>query len=915
MLGYVARGNEIGKEDFQPDPLSVQRYGAGYRYPQAGWIVLHVEGEPYERGYQHGRLMAPEITAFVRAFASERSSTSPGDAWKITRALVNALFLRRYDREYLEEMKGIADGAAAAGARFEGRPIDLVDIAAINTQELETLDTALEALPTGLEGVNFPHMQSHVPPAPKPMHCSAFAATGPATTDGKVVLGHITMGSLPWAYHFNVWIDMKPTKGHRVLMQSFPGGIQSGLDYYMNDAGILITETTIAQTKYDINGMTLASRIRQAIQYADSIDRAVEIMKICNNGLYTNEWLLADVKTNEIAMLELGTAKSKLYRSSRNEWLGGTEGFYWGCNNTKDLNVRLETFAGMNGRPENACFCPSDRDRVWVRLYEQHRGKIDAHFGKTAFTTPPIAAHSSWDAKFTTTDLAKDLKTWALFGPPLGRSWQPTFEEWKRLPEIHPLVSNPWTVLHSKPGARLRDTRLALDLPDPNKSSFEAPLTTEENEAGMTKPAWHGTILPTTDADIWLAAAFPAYERIVAVANAATECSDGRSQTLKQADRERLAVEINSYRSRYLASARAGADVPLTDTRSENENSHWYNVAVGKGVLVLQELAQVIGSSRFAQVMDSFGREHAGQEVTVREFQAHVERAAGKSMNEFFEYWLRHAGLPEIRLDKISVTTRDQTYQVQGEIVRQSGLPTTQIEIAVTTERGGEVKTISASAGRTPFSIQTKLKPRRLVVDRDGRSAKANGGAYSVLSWHEELKDTLIVYGTRDEEAANREAAETLQQSIVRRHSNFTVPIRTDRDISHEDLINRHLLLIGRPDCNSIVARLKKAMPVVFGARSFLVGEDSYAHARSAVIAAAENPVNPRYSIVVIAGLSPEATVQSSLQLMDKATPGTEVLILPGAGKARRLVVPARDLVKDFPSNETANLKQARRSE
>ena len=36
---------------FQPDPKSVQRYGPAYRYPQAGWIVLHIEGAPYERGY------------------------------------------------------------------------------------------------------------------------------------------------------------------------------------------------------------------------------------------------------------------------------------------------------------------------------------------------------------------------------------------------------------------------------------------------------------------------------------------------------------------------------------------------------------------------------------------------------------------------------------------------------------------------------------------------------------------------------------------------------------------------------------------------------------------------------------------------------------------------------------------------
>src|SRR5262249_7980968 len=151
------------------------------------------------------------------------------------------------------------------------------------------------------------------------------------------------------------------------------------------------------------------------LQYADNIDAAVEFLKEGNNGLYTNEWLLADIKTNEIAMFELGTHKTRLWRSSKNEWFGGTEGFYWGCNNAKDLDVRLETVASLEGRPSATMFRPSDRDRMWLRLYDGHRGRIDADFGKLAFTTPPLAAIHSVDAKFTTTDMAKELKSWALF--------------------------------------------------------------------------------------------------------------------------------------------------------------------------------------------------------------------------------------------------------------------------------------------------------------------------------------------------------------------------------------------------------------------------------------------------------------------------------------------------------------------
>src|SRR5262249_53661363 len=141
------------------------------------------------------------------------------------------------------------------------------------------------------------------------------------------------------------------------------------------------------------------------------------------------------------------TGKFKLSRSSKNEWYGGTEGVYWGCNNTKDLELRLETIATTNDRPANLVWRPAGRGTGLRKIYHQYKGKIDANFAKLAFTPPPLAAYHSLDAKFTTTDLAKDLKSVALYGPPLGWTWLPGEGEKKNFPEIQPLVSNPWTIL------------------------------------------------------------------------------------------------------------------------------------------------------------------------------------------------------------------------------------------------------------------------------------------------------------------------------------------------------------------------------------------------------------------------------------------------------------------------------------
>ncbi len=65
-------------------------------------------------------------------------------------------------------------------------------------------------------------LKDGAPTPPLRQSCSAFIATGRMTKDGGVVLGHNTMAlyqeSLP-----NLVIDIVPERGHRILMQTWPG--------------------------------------------------------------------------------------------------------------------------------------------------------------------------------------------------------------------------------------------------------------------------------------------------------------------------------------------------------------------------------------------------------------------------------------------------------------------------------------------------------------------------------------------------------------------------------------------------------------------------------------------------------------------------------------------------------------------
>jgi hypothetical protein len=124
------------------------------------------------------------------------------------------------------------------------------------------------------------------------------------------------------------------------------------------------------------------------------------------------------------------------------------------------------------------------------------------------------------------------------------------------------------------------------------------------------------------------------------------------------------------------------------------------------------------------------------------------------------------------------------------------------------------------------------------------------------------------------------------------------VPIVSGRDATSDDLKHHHLLLVGRPDSNAVAAKYATAAPVRFGPASFTLRGETYAHPGTAVIAAGGNPLNPRFELVLFAGLSADATWRCVQEIGDRESPPAEVLLLAHNAWPRRLVVPTVERVK-----------------
>lgn len=369
-------------------PLSKQQQSwlaKGDRHMKDGWIYLHLEGTPQERGFQHGYLLAKEIKEAIRVL---------GEGWKYKSGLewpwlvqkAGELLTTKVDSENLAEIDGMVEGMRSAGA-------------ATSRDELVALNGYMELMWYWWPPVA-DSMKTKSPPDKKES-CSSFIATGSMTADGGIVLGHNSMVDYKDPF-CNIILDILPKKGHRILMQAFTGFIHSGTDFFVTDAGLVGSETTIGGFfPYDAAGIPEFARMRHATQYASSIDEWCEIMKKGNNGGYANAWLLGDINTKEIARLELGLKYTGFEKKK--------DGYFIGSNVAEDIKIlRFETKSDETNIKRSSVA----RRVRWKQIMKQNAGKItlalaksfesdhfDTYLGKIAPSSRTLCAHWELDAQ------------------------------------------------------------------------------------------------------------------------------------------------------------------------------------------------------------------------------------------------------------------------------------------------------------------------------------------------------------------------------------------------------------------------------------------------------------------------------------------------------------------------------------
>jgi len=261
-----------------------------YFTTKQGFDYIHLEGSPSDIGYYQGLLLWEKVERGMASYAF-LTEMRYDLTWSMCRAQ-GATYWPNIPVEYQNEIDGIARGCSEMNARNpDGDVIDRYDILAYNSiWDIWWRSSYIRSF--------LPFVRLQVEPI---HHCSGFVATGDVTDDG----GFVICQSLWMPYHLppshGVFADIVPQAGNRMLMELQAGMIWSGTEWYLNEAGLVVGETTLGDAPYQFTKVPAFVRIRQAVQYANSIDEFANIMITNTNGAYCGDYMICDAETNEAA--------------------------------------------------------------------------------------------------------------------------------------------------------------------------------------------------------------------------------------------------------------------------------------------------------------------------------------------------------------------------------------------------------------------------------------------------------------------------------------------------------------------------------------------------------------------------------------------------------------------------------------
>jgi len=292
-LPFKALRGTISNRGVEFPPFVPGTHGAGtLKLHESGVPILTIAGRPYEMGFQHGKLLAPQISLLYERYLSVFAGKFDYDL-RLSRRME-----RHIPPRFQDEIRGLGDGSGVGYERA------LVAACFLDLHKIAG--------------------------------CSTFLVHGQSSAedDGELMLGrNLDFPSLGLAHHASMIIRMKPEGFREHVAVTWPGmvGTLSG----MNRDGLSLAMMLIyGHTRHDrLDGVPFPLHYRQVLEECGTTGEAIDRFRrrefaVCNNVMLADRWrdaAVMELRTDEVGIVRGDPAFPVLrctnhFRTGRRKW-------------------------------------------------------------------------------------------------------------------------------------------------------------------------------------------------------------------------------------------------------------------------------------------------------------------------------------------------------------------------------------------------------------------------------------------------------------------------------------------------------------------------------------------------------------------------------------------------------------------
>jgi len=336
--------------------------------------VVVLSGSDYEMGYQYGQQAGQYIEKTRQAQWALALKTFSRE--QVIRALkANQHFIKKYTPELIDQMKGMADGASAAGYS-----VSYIDVVLINCT-LPKPETS--TFPSGAEDDQLP-----------PKKCSVCSAWGSATKDGRLIgVDTLDSGTVP----HSVVIVAFPDEGNSYMCGADAGEI--GDHFLMNNKGLFLGNSGGGGSPRAIDsnyGISWSCSLPYLVRFAGSAAEARDMILGWQINIPEN-FHFVDTKGGAFVV-----EKTAAIQSVRSPGDFGEEDFLFSTNNYLNEEMRPTKEGGfIKSHGGYGAYSAPRNLMLWDMLHNYH-GEIDVEFAKMMLrfpgNPPPHPPEEGWDA-------------------------------------------------------------------------------------------------------------------------------------------------------------------------------------------------------------------------------------------------------------------------------------------------------------------------------------------------------------------------------------------------------------------------------------------------------------------------------------------------------------------------------------